>query len=490
MSSHKEELTKAVGSVIVIDDPEILKSYSRDSSFCKPIKPRMVVKVTHVAEVQKIVRWANATRTPLVPVSSGPPHHKGDTVASVPEAVVIDLSGMKKIISINRQHRICIIEPGVTYGELQKALAKEGLTLSSSIAPRSTKSVITSVLESEPRLNGLCQWEFFDPLRCVEVVWGDGNRMFTGEAAQAPLDLEKQWSSEKWQVAGNGPGPTDFFRMLTMAQGTMGIVTWASLKCELLPTIHKMYFVPAKKSEELIDFIRMVIRLRFSDELMVMNNAYLATVLGDSAEEIGQLKAELPAWTAIVGIVGRNLLPELRVETQELDIADIAQKSGLKMLPALPGISGEKVLNKLIHPSKEKFWKEIYKGAFQDIFFLTTLDKTTSFIQAVYKTADNSRYPVSNIGVYIQPKHRGSSYHLEFSLPYDPNCAKETENTKQLFKKSSEELSAMGAYFSRPYGIWSRLQLNKDAQSAMVLKDLKGIFDHNNIMNPGKLTVD
>jgi FAD/FMN-containing dehydrogenase len=47
----------------------------------------------------------------------------------------------------------------------------------------------------------------------------------------------------------------------------------------------------------------------------------------------------------------------------------------------------------------------------------------------------------------------------------------------------------MGAYYSRPYGDWARLQINKDAVSADTLKKLKGIFDPNNILNPGKLNL-
>jgi FAD/FMN-containing dehydrogenase len=490
VNNLKEELTKLAAGVIVIDDPAILENYSRDASFSKPLKPKMIVRVKNVDEVRNIVRWANKTGTPLIPVSSGGPHYKGDTVPSVPGAVILDLSGMKRILSINKQHRICIVEPGVTYGQLQKALAEEGLTLASCISPRATKSVVTSVLEAEPRLNGLCQWEFFDPLRCMEVIWGDGNRMYTGEAALAPLDLEKQWAAEKWQIVANGPGPVDFFRMLTMAQGTMGVVTWASLKCELLPTIHKMFFVPAERPEDLNEFVRRVLRFRFSDELLVMNSSYLAALLGDSPDEIKQLKSELPPWTAIAGILGRNIMPGLRVESQELDIADIAQQSGLKMIPALPGISGDKVLNILTSPSGERYWKETYKGAFQDIFFLTLLDKTGEFIRETWKTADECGYAANDIGVYIQPKHRGSSFHLEFNLPYNNKDAKETAVTERFFIKASERLSVLGAYYSRPYGIWSRLQLNKDAQNVIMLKDLKSIFDPNQIMNPGKLTID
>ncbi|MBE0601287.1 MAG: FAD-binding oxidoreductase, partial [Firmicutes bacterium] len=49
--------------------------------------------------------------------------------------------------------------------------------------------------------------------------------------------------------------------------------------------------------------------------------------------------------------------------------------------------------------------------------------------------------------------------------------------------------SKLGAYFARPYGIWTNIQLNKDAQSYVLLQRMKNIFDPNNIMNTGKLTL-
>ena len=38
----------------------------------------------------------------------------------------------------------------------------------------------------------------------------------------------------------------DFYRFLTQSQGTMGIVTWASVRCELAHQAHKCFFVPAE----------------------------------------------------------------------------------------------------------------------------------------------------------------------------------------------------------------------------------------------------
>lgn len=489
MNGIKEKLIKIVGKKNVLDKPEILKLYSKDKSFAKEMKPWFVVKPENAEQVQQLVKWANESNTPLVPVSSGAPHFKGDTVPSVPQSVIVDLSGMKKIISINRQMKMCIVEPGVTYGELQKALAEKGMTLSTSLAPKATKSVLTSVLEVEPRLNALHQFNYIEPLRCVEVTWGDGNQMYTGEALGNVKDLQKQWEAERWQVMGNGPNMFDFFRLVTQAQGTMGIVTWASLKCEILPTIHKMYLVPAKKSEDLNDFVYRVLRLRFSDELMVMNGTYLASLLGETAEEVAALKEKLPKWVALVGIVGREIAPELRVSGQEKDVEDIARQFGLELLSSVPGTTGEEVLGKAINPSKEIYWKDTYKGASQDIFFSTTLDKTSKFIDAMYALAIEEGYSPLDIGVYIQPQNMGTSVHLEFNIPYDPQDTKEVAKAKKLYTKASEEMSSLGAYYSRPYDIWAKLQLNKDAQSYNMLKKYKGIFDPNNILNTGKLSI-
>ena len=182
MNGKKQELAGIVGNDNVSDAPEILEAYSRDESFVRPMKPWFVVKPKNVDEVQGIVKWANQTQTPLVPISSGPPRFHGDTVPSAPGAVIVDLSAMKRIVRIDRRNRMAIIEPGVTYGQLQPELAKEGLRLSTPLLPRANKSVIASLLERQPTLVPKYQWSLPEPLRCLEVVWGNGETMWTGEA--------------------------------------------------------------------------------------------------------------------------------------------------------------------------------------------------------------------------------------------------------------------------------------------------------------------
>ncbi|HML37655.1 MAG TPA: FAD-binding oxidoreductase, partial [Bacillota bacterium] len=284
--SIKKELVAAVGSGRVSDDPKELAQYGGERNFGLHIKPCFVVKPENAEQVQKIVRLANQTNTPLVPVSSGGPHVKGGSAPNTPESVMVDLSGMKKILSINRQQRMAVVEPGVTYQELQDALAKEDLEINFPLKPRANKSVVASVLETEPRLNPMHQWAYIDPLRCVEVTWGDGNRMYTGEAAGGVMDLEKQWAAEKWQGSGGGPWMFDFYRVLTGAQGSMGIVTWAALKCQVKKRIHRMYFVKDDSLQRITEFVYKAIRFRFPDELFILNRAQLAYLLGENDTEI------------------------------------------------------------------------------------------------------------------------------------------------------------------------------------------------------------
>lgn len=99
-----EELKGIVGSENVFDDPGTLEAYSRDESFARPMRPWALAKPVNHEEVQAIVQWANKTATPLVPVSSGPPHFRGDTVPGLPGAVIVDLGRMKDIITIDRRN--------------------------------------------------------------------------------------------------------------------------------------------------------------------------------------------------------------------------------------------------------------------------------------------------------------------------------------------------------------------------------------------------
>jgi hypothetical protein len=423
----------------------------------------------------------------LVPVSSGPPHFHGDTVPGVAEGVIADLSRMKAVRRIDRRNKMVVIEPGVTYGDLEPALAKEGLRTTRPLLPRSNKSVIASLLERQPTLIPRFNHSLPEPLRTCGVVWGTGEIAYTGEAGMGPLSLEAQWQMGLAQVNQQGPMATDLMRLLTGAQGSMGIVVWASIKCELIPAVHRYLSVSSATLEGLVDFCYRLERIRLGDEIMVLNAAQLAAMAGSQPGDVITLKEDLPPWTVIIGLAGSALYPQERVEVQEKDLRKLAQEFGLQLVNGVAGLTHSNVANSVESISGEPYWKLKYKGGCEDIFFLTTMDKTPQFVKTVYCVAEACKYPVGDIGIYIQPQHHGVAQHVEFSLPFDPRDSREAAKVKEVYTRASHELIAQGAYFSRPYGLWADLVYSRDATATRVLRTVKHILDPKNVMNPGKL---
>jgi FAD/FMN-containing dehydrogenase len=490
----KQDLIGIVGAGDVLDDRAITEAYAKDESFVLPIRPKLVVRPGSEAEVQSLVSWANRAGTPLVPVSSGAPHFFGDTVPSVPGAVMVDLSRMDKILRVDRRNRMVVVEPGVTYARLQPELAKEGMRVTPPLYPRANKSVIGSLLERQPTLITRYNYSLPEPLRNCGVIWGSGQRFFTGDAGWGPPDLEAQWAGGGRQVDPKGPAQTDFYRLLTGAQGTFGIVTWASVKCELLADPKKLLFVNSGTLDDLVDLAYRLVRIRVADEIFIVNAAYLATLVGTSAADVAALRDSLPAWTLVMGVGGRALFPEERMAVAEKDVADAVAAFGKRLLPAIPGLATSRVeaavyglYDGAAAADGAAHWKLRAKGGVADIFFHTPLDKAAGFLATTLAAASAHKYPVADVGVYLQPQHQGTAYHMEFSLPFAPDDRRDAEKARALFTAASKRLINDGAYFSRPYGEWADPVYNRDAAGSDALRTVKKIVDPNNVLNPSKL---
>jgi len=486
--TEQEKLVEIVGAGNISRKQSALDEYSRDLSFAPKISPDYVVKPENAEQVQKIVEWANETMTPLVPVSSGPPHFRGDSVPSVSGAVIIDLSRMKKILRIDTENRLAMVEPGVTFSELQPELEKEGLCAYTPLCPRKSKSVIGSMLEREPVTMPAHHWDCTDPMLCAEIIFGTGDKLRGGEAA-GPDTLEEQWEMNKAQMTPMGLGQFNEHRLISGAQGTIGIVTWSTLKCRRLSRLNRTFLVPSENIEPLIDLSYRLMRIRLGDHCFILNGLNLACLLANGPDKIAGLRANFPPWVLIISFEGYGDLPEDKVRYQEADFLEIAQSCRLKPRTAIAGIDSNDMALVLSRPSAEPYWKLRYKGGCHDIFFLTTIDKTPGFISDISALMRSHEYPVENMGVYLQPVVQGTSCHCEFNLYHDPLKQTELDKTKWLVNEGSRALAKQGGFFSRPYGAWADFAFTGAAETVAMQKKIKQIFDPKSILNPGKLYV-
>ncbi|MBU1670829.1 MAG: FAD-binding oxidoreductase [Actinobacteria bacterium] len=478
----KERLAGIVGETSVNDDRNDLLQYARPDG--DGHLPTCVVRPVNPEQVTALVVLANETGLNLVPVSSGPPHARGGT-APESGAVMVDLSAMDRIVRMDRRNKVAIVEPGVTFGRLASEASKVGLKALMPLLPRQRKSVLASYLEREPIIIPKYHWDATDPLLCMEVVFGTGDMFRTGSAA-GPGSLEQQWEHGEAQKNPMGPGQTDFGRLVQGAQGTMGIVTWGSVKLEVMPSEHRIYFVN-DSLERLIEFAYPVLRRKMADEFLILDGTAFATTMRGGAAEIGDLAGRIPGYVLVLGISGYEYFPGERVTYLVNDMADLAKEAGVALTRSAAGVDHLEAERALSGPSGEPYYKHRMKGGSRDLFFLTTLDRVPAFTAAMESLAQEHGHPVGEIGTYIQPIQHGRTVHLEFDIYFDPGSAKDAARAGGLFSAAAKACQEMGGFFSRPYGPWADMAFEACPDTVDALLKVKRVLDPRGVMNRNKL---
>lgn len=485
-----KELKSIVGKDKVLTDEATLERYSKDES-CQPAKrPDCVVLVKSTEEVQKVVKLANEHSLPVVPRSSPVGFHG----SGIPEegGIVIDMQGMNRVLRVDTRNKWAMVEPGVTYGQLQKELKPHGFRAVTPLLPHPQKSVITSILEKPPHLTSKLHLD--EIILTMQLVFSSGNLFRTGSLAVPMPSLKPEEVPDKTHsdlCNALGPG-IDWWRLLTGCEGTMGIVTAMNFKITPLPTQQKVCFLPFETIEELIEPAYLILRREIGNECFILNNHNLASILAEKEDEIGTLKEQLPAFCLVICMDAGEWYPEEKIAYQENALNSICEQFYCEINTSLPPIAeaDRKIRRMLSQPWDDGvYWKFRYSGGCWDIPLLTPLDEAPAFIAIMEEVAADCGYPFEDVGIYLQPKQRGRVYHLEFNLPVDRSNVRESEKVKALIHEAAKRLLNSGAFMYRPYGSLAEMVYPRTGNYHSAIRKIKGILDPNNVMNPGKLAL-
>ncbi|MGC8545868.1 MAG: FAD-binding oxidoreductase [Athalassotoga sp.] len=115
------------GASVIYEDKETLKNYSHDESGGEYYAhmPDVVVKVENADQISKILKFANAQHIPVTPRGAG----SGLAGADVPlyGGIVLSVEKMNRIIEIDKNNLVAVVEPGVVTNDLCKKVADGGL---------------------------------------------------------------------------------------------------------------------------------------------------------------------------------------------------------------------------------------------------------------------------------------------------------------------------------------------------------------------------
>jgi len=197
------ELRAVVGAQFVLIEKEDVIVYEQDGSIFQ-VMPEIVVLPSDVEQVSKVVKLAKQADVPIVPRGSG----TGLAGGAVPAegGIVLSLARLNRILKIDLENRIAIVEPGVINLDVTKAVAKDGLFYAPDPSSQAACSIGGNVANNSGGPHTLAYGVTTNHVLGVEVVLDDGAVVWLG--GEVP-DM---------------PG-YDLCGLFVGSEGTMGIVT-------------------------------------------------------------------------------------------------------------------------------------------------------------------------------------------------------------------------------------------------------------------------
>ncbi len=176
--SLAEQLSKILGPEKVIIDREILDSYSKDETSDLSAMPDILVRAASVNDVSATLRVCNERGVPVIPRGAG----TGVTGGAVPVrgGVVLSLEKMNRVIEIDRENMVAVVEPGVITRTIQDAAMAEGLMYPPDPASLESCSIGGNVAENAGGPHAVKYGVTKDYVLGLEFVLADGSIITTG----------------------------------------------------------------------------------------------------------------------------------------------------------------------------------------------------------------------------------------------------------------------------------------------------------------------
>ena len=197
-------LQAVVGEAYVLHRPDDLAVYEQDALMVARHAPDVVVLPDTTLQVSDVVKVARAAGLPVVARGAG----TGLAGGAIPErgGIVIALTRMTRILEVDAQSLIAVVEPGLVNADLTAALTAHGLFYAPDPGSQVASTIGGNVATNSGGPHCLAYGVTSNHILGMEVVLADGSIVWTGGRA---------WESPGYDLTGVFVG----------SEGTLGIVT-------------------------------------------------------------------------------------------------------------------------------------------------------------------------------------------------------------------------------------------------------------------------
>jgi len=438
---------------------EALSDNSVDETEGLSFMPRVVAEPVSVEEVSVLVKAANDNKVPVT--AAGARTGLSGGALPVHGGLALSMRKMNKIIKIDEKNHQAIVEPGVITEVLQNAVEEKNLFYAVDPSSKGTCTIGGNLAENSGGPRAVKYGVTKDWVLNLQVVLADGQIIETGANTLK--------NSTGYNLTG----------LMVGSEGTLGIITRATLKLLPLPRFHALMWVPFKS---------------ISDACKTVSEIFQAGAM-PSAVELMERDALVMAQD-YTGNHDLTLSEEdgayLLIEVDGFEEAELMPQCE-RILPVLERNNGGEVLFAQTAAEQEKLWYlrrrigeavkavSIYKE--EDTVvprgYLPELMEVVKRVGREYgfRTVCYGHAGDGNLHINI----------LRDEMSEEVWSEKIPEAIREIFKNVVE----LGGTLSGEHGIGyvqkEYMDIVLSPHNLLIQRGIKKVMDPKNIMNPGKI---
>jgi len=428
-------------------------TYGYDNSR-RHVLPDAVIFPENHQHVVSIVQICNEFNVPITARGRG----TATTGATVPmqAGLVISMEQMNQIIKIEPENRMIIAQPGVTNAEIQDAAKEHGFFWPPDPSSSGYCSIGGNIGCNSAGPRAVKYGSTREHVLGLTAVTGAGETLHTGVKTT------------------KGVVGYDFTRLLIGSEGSLAIVTEATLKLLPLPeskiTIQVVYESIQSATRSIAAIMAQPIipcALEFIDKKAIgMIRDYSQAYLPDNAEALLMIELDgsrdfLPQQAkSIEATVKNSGCLEFKVAQTEAEVKEL-WKTRKALSPALRKIAPKKINEDIVVP----------------------VANIPILLDEIEKLSQQYEIPIVNFG------HAGNG-NIHVNLLTDPDDPGKLEQAYECLDKVFKLVLELDGTLSGEHGIGMEkkdyISLELDEVNLGLMRAIKAQFDPNGILNPGK----
>lgn len=449
-----QKLAEIVGRKHLTTTREELLCYSYDGSGLEYL-PAAVAFPGSTTEVSGIMKLAGTVGFPVVPRGAG----TGMTGGSLPLAggLVMAMSRLNKIIEIDRENQIAVVEPGVITGQFQKAVRRAGLFYPPDPASHNFCTIGGNVGECAGGPRAVKYGVTRDYVLGLEAVLADGRIINTGVRT------------------AKGVAGYDLTRLLVGSEGTLAIVTKIILRLLASPAATTTFLLLFDSLNRATAMVSEILARMTPCTMEYMDRTALKVVADEipfriPANTEALLLIELDGDQQVIDIQAETLTTFMRGKAGLLEIHQAEDQAAADRLWAA---------RRAISPSTFKL--KPHKLGEDVVVARSRIPELVAFTEQL----------AAELGIIILTFGHAGDGNIHVNIMLDRNDPEELAASLIAKDRLFQKVVEMGGTITGEHGIGitksSFLAREIDQPTLSIMRAVKKAFDPLNILNPGKI---